>query len=398
MSRRETRAPRPAARTVRIAASGLLAAAGGYLLTGAVSAPAARAASPVRTNTSTAPAGTKTAKTAATGPTTPATSTTPTCATAGQALQCGWWNEAATYGTKTAPSTTPTSELEAGFTPGESGFSGSPVQGAAPQTSNDGILSYAAIQYTLPQGTAASSGDVKLTLTVDMSNTAADGTPPLLACTVLSSWQPGADQPGAASPAYTCNGSDGVKPTLKTTPGPVPNSTASETLSWLLTPAQELQAGTVNIALVPTVTSQQPFRVAVDDPTQKSFAIAPGGAGAGAGTFSGAVAGTPVATTLAPAGATGGAVSPSAFSPGAPAAAQTPASAAGTQGTSTPASSGQPAGALAVAKGPLSSTAERILGGVLLLLAAAGALVAGSRKARLPRLLGPLATFGGPQG
>lgn len=394
---------------IRLAASGLLAATGCYLLVDALIAPAAKAASPVSGTTTpgTPKASTGSAKTGSAGAT-GATAATPTCATAGQPVQCAWWNETATYGTKAGPSTTSANELEASFTPGESKVSGTPAAGAVPQTSNGGILAFAAVQYALPatvHGASYSPGaaDVKLTLTVDMANTAANGTPPLLACTALSQWQPGADQPGNISPAYSCTGKDTVKPTLHKTAGKVPGSTSAETMTWTLTPNQELQGATLNVALVPDVTSQQPFRVALDDPTPKSFGIEPGAAGAGAtlpagtGAFAGTVsAGTVAAGTIAPSAATTGAgLSPGAFSPGpAPTTAAPSAAAAGTQPASAAPSGGTPS-ALAVAKGPLSATGERLFAGVLLLLAAVGLILAGTQRARLPKLIGPLAKLAG---
>lgn len=310
-------------------------------------------------------------------------------AASGTTVQSAWWNEAA-VGPLAVPSTTPADQLQVSY--GGSGY----------ETSK-GPLAFAAVRIGLPTATPATD---TVTLELSLPSGSAVGTPAVSACPTTSSWKPGADQPAASAPGYSCAGG-------REAAGSVNGS--DETWS---VPAAWATKGSLALALVPTAGTTAPFSVTYDQPTPASVTIAAPASASGvvAPPSSSSPPGQSTVVPVSPSPGTAVAPSPAPASaapfagsgslttgPAAPAASASPvlgglsagATAPTPPSSSRPASSAQGAPLAAAPGGGTvpASTPSRIphLVAIILLLGVGVALFGlAGQPDRAPRLLGPL--------
>ena len=275
----------------------------------------------------------------------------------------------------------------------------------------------AAVDYSLggTPGAGHDLLDASATLTLSLDPTSSVGTPSVLACPVAPSaaaWRAGGDQSGAP-PAADCSSGRAVS-------GQV--SSDGTTVTFSLTPAQQLAGhpGVFNLILGPA--AQTPFQAVFQPPGSAAFTVAPppppasatpapagGPTGSGGAT---APSGTPAGGVPGPSGA----APPGSASPGlgpgdlgsvtalpAPSAAgpASPAPASGTAPGALPPTGGRPApGAARATGGPTASSRpgglfggrrEQLLGVWLLVDVGLVLFLFGSDLERAPRLLGSMA-------
>jgi len=146
------------------------------------------------------------------------------------------------------------------------------VTGTNLQVGNDpsGPDAVAAVRYTVPgtvDGIPVDPSTVPATLTLKVAPNTAVGTPTVVACPVLGSWQPAQGGDWAAKPAYSCAAST-----------PATLSTDGQTATFALTTVLQARAGVYDLALVPDPANQLPFQVQFLAPGGDSLTLGSGAA------------------------------------------------------------------------------------------------------------------------
>jgi len=161
----------------------------------------------------------------------------------------GWWSEA-----QQAPQALPVNT----------------VTGPNLQVGNDptGPNAIAAVRFIVPgtiDGTPVDPGSVPATLTLKVAPNTAIGTPAVIACRVLGSWQPASAGTWSTHPAYNCDGSAA---------GALSADKAS--MVFKLDPSLQAHPGAYDIALVPPAGNQTPFSVQFLPADNNSLALGEG--------------------------------------------------------------------------------------------------------------------------
>ena len=180
----------------------------------------------------------------------------------------GWWSEA-----QQAPSPLPVDT----------------VTGPNLQVGGDptGANAIAAVRFTVPgtiDDAAVDPSSVPATLTLKVAPSTTIGTPAVVACRVLGSWQPASGGTWSTKPAYNCDGAAG---------GVV--STDKATMVFKLNPTVQAHPGAYDVALVPAAANQAPFSVQFAPAGPDSLSL-----GSGASTVSAGAVGEPVLPTETP--------------------------------------------------------------------------------------------------
>jgi hypothetical protein len=186
----------------------------------------------------------------------------------------GWWSEA-----QQAPSPLPVDTV-----------TGPNLQVGGDPTGPNAV---AAVRFIVP-GTIddlpVDPSSVPATLTLKVAPNTTIGTPAVVACPVLGTWQPASAGTWSTKPAYNCDRSAaGVL------------SADMSTMTFKFDPSLQARSGVYDVALIPAPTNQAPFSVQFLPAGGDSLAL---GSGASAATPGGALETPPSETPLPPADTT----------------------------------------------------------------------------------------------
>ena len=199
----------------------------------------------------------------------------------------GWWSEAQQAPQPLPVDTLTQKNLEVGGDP-------------------TGPNAIAAVRFIVPgtiDGEPVDPSSVSATLTLDIAPNSTVGTPAVVACPVLGSWQPATAGAWSAHPNYNCS---------PTATGTLSSDKAK--MAFKLDPSFQVRSGIYDVALVPPASNQAPFSVQFLPAGGDSLVLESGSPAAGAGGPVASPAETPVeAPTDNAAAAIGG---PSSFDVG----------------------------------------------------------------------------------
>lgn len=166
----------------------------------------------------------------------------------------GWWSRA-----QAAPSPAPT--VPVGTATGTDALVGNDPTGPN---------AIAAVRYTVPgtlDGEPIDASTASGTLTLKVAANGAVGTPVVVACPIISSWQSAAGGTWDTRPKYTCaNKAAGTF------------NTETTAVTFALPPKLQARPGAFDLAIVPDPANQTPFSVEFEAPGADSLALRAAGA------------------------------------------------------------------------------------------------------------------------
>ena len=166
----------------------------------------------------------------------------------------GWWSEA-----QQAPQPLPVDTI-----------TGPNLQVGGDPTGPNAI---AAVRFVVPgtiDDAPVDPSSVSATLTLKVAPNTTIGTPAVVACPVLGTWQPASAGAWSTRPAYNCDRSAAA-------------TASGDSMVFKLDPSLQATSGRYDLALVPAPTNQAPFSVQFLPPAGDSLALGSGAPAAGAG-------------------------------------------------------------------------------------------------------------------